>query len=303
MIDFWERRADVLVCTTIVEAGLDISSANTLLIERADVLGLSQLHQLRGRVGRARERGYAYFLYPPEKPLSETAHDRLATIAAHSDLGAGMAVAMKDLEIRGAGNLLGGEQSGHIADVGFDLYIRLVGEAVAEFRGEDSEPEPEMRIELPVEAHLPTDYVESERLRLEMYKRLAEVRSEADVKGVEAELADRYGPLPTEVDNLLAVARFRLLARSAGLTEIVSQGNFIRFGPVQLVESRRLRLQRLYPRSVVKEAAKIALVPRPVSSQIGGDPVRDAALLAWCTAVVNEVFDGANTAERLRPVS
>jgi transcription-repair coupling factor (superfamily II helicase) len=303
MIDFWERRADVLVCTTIVEAGLDISSANTLLIERADVLGLSQLHQLRGRVGRARERGYAYFLYPPEKPLSETAHDRLATIAAHSDLGAGMAVAMKDLEIRGAGNLLGGEQSGHIADVGFDLYIRLVGEAVAEFRGEDSEPEPEMRIELSVEAHLPTDYVESERLRLEMYKRLAEVRSEADVKGVEAELADRYGPLPTEVDNLLAVARFRLLARSAGLTEIVSQGNFIRFGPVQLVESRRLRLQRLYPRSVVKEAAKIALVPRPVSSQIGGDPVRDAALLAWCTAVVNEVFDGANTAERLRPVS
>ena len=303
MIDFWERRADVLVCTTIVEAGLDISSANTLLIERADVLGLSQLHQLRGRVGRARERGYAYFLYPPEKPLSETAHDRLATIAAHSDLGAGMAVAMKDLEIRGAGNLLGGEQSGHIADVGFDLYIRLVGEAVAEFRGEESEPEPEMRIELPVEAHLPTDYVESERLRLEMYKRLAEVRSEADVKGVEAELADRYGPLPTEVDNLLAVARFRLLARSAGLTEIVSQGNFIRFGPVQLAESRRLRLQRLYPRSVVKEAAKIALVPRPASSQIGGDPLRDAALLAWCTAVVTEVFDGAGTAERLQPVS
>ena len=155
MIDFWERRADVLVCTTIVEAGLDISTANTLLIERADLLGLSQLHQLRGRVGRGRERGYAYFLYPPEKPLTETAHDRLATIAAHSDLGAGMAVAMKDLEIRGAGNLLGGEQSGHIADVGFDLYIRLVGEAVAEFRGQDVEPEPEVRIELPVDAHLP----------------------------------------------------------------------------------------------------------------------------------------------------
>ena len=303
MIDFWERRADVLVCTTIVEAGLDISSANTLLIERADVLGLSQLHQLRGRVGRSRERGYAYFLYPPEKPLTETAHDRLATIAAHSDLGAGTAVAMKDLEIRGAGNLLGGEQSGHIADVGFDLYIRLVGEAVAEFRGEDSEPEPEMRIELPVAAHLPTDYVESERLRLEMYKRLAEVRIEADVKGVEAELADRYGPLPPEVDNLLAVARFRLLARSAGLTEIVSQGHFVRFAPVQLVESRRLRLQRLYPRSVVKDAAKIALVPRPMSSQIGADPVRDAALLTWCTKVVTEVFDSADMSERLRTVS
>ena len=216
MVDFWERRSDVLVCTTIVEAGLDISTANTLLIERADLMGLSQLHQLRGRVGRSRERGYAYFLYPPDKPLTELAHDRLATIAAHSELGAGMAVAMKDLEIRGAGNLLGGEQSGHIADVGFDLYIRLVGEAVAEFRGQDSEPDTEVRIELPIDAHLPTDYVESERLRLEMYKRLAEVRSEADVKAVEAELADRYGDPPDPVRNLLAVARFRLLANVGG---------------------------------------------------------------------------------------
>src|SRR3712207_8461716 len=131
MIDFWERRADVLVCTTIVEAGLDIATANTLLVERADMMGLSQLHQIRGRVGRGRERGYAYFLYPPDRPLTETAHDRLATIAAHTDLGAGMAIAMKDLEIRGAGNMLGGEQSGHTVDDGFDLYIRLVGEAVA----------------------------------------------------------------------------------------------------------------------------------------------------------------------------
>ena len=177
MVDFWERKSDVLVCTTIVESGLDVPNANTLIIERADLLGLSQLHQLRGRVGRGGERAYAYFLYPPEKPLTETAHDRLATIAQHSDLGAGMAVAMKDLEIRGAGNLLGGEQSGHIADVGFDLYVRLVGEAVAEYRGDTSVDEPEVKIELPVDAHLPHEYVPSERLRLEMYKRLAEVRS------------------------------------------------------------------------------------------------------------------------------
>ena len=134
MLDFWEKRFDVLVCTTIVESGLDVSNANTMIIERADTLGLSQLHQLRGRVGRSRERAYAYFLYPAEKPLTETAHERLATLAQHSDLGGGMAIAMKDLEIRGAGNLLGGEQSGHIADVGFDLYVRLVGEAVHEFR-------------------------------------------------------------------------------------------------------------------------------------------------------------------------
>ncbi len=290
MIDFWERRADVLVCTTIVEAGLDISTANTLLIERADQMGLSQLHQLRGRVGRARERGYAYFLYPPDKPLTQTAHDRLSTIAAHTDLGAGMAVAMKDLEIRGAGNMLGGEQSGHIADVGFDLYIRLVGEAVADFRGDDTEPEPEMRIELPIDAHLPTDYVESERLRLEMYKRLAQVHTETDVHAVEAELSDRYGDPPEPVQNLLEVARFRLLARRAGLTEIVGQGTNIRFAPADLPDSRQLRLKRLYPRSVVKQAAGYILVPRPQAATVGGPAVKDVDLLRWCAAVVEAIF-------------
>ncbi len=290
MVDFWERRADVLVCTTIVEAGLDISTANTLLVDRSDLLGLSQLHQLRGRVGRGRERGYAYFMYPPDKPLTETAHDRLATIAAHTDLGAGMAVAMKDLEIRGAGNMLGGEQSGHIADVGFDLYIRLVGEAVAEFRGDNTEPEPEMRIELPIDAHLPTDYVESERLRLEMYKRLAEVHTEADVKAVEAELHDRYGQPPEAVDNLLAVARFRLLARSAGLAEIVTQGTYVRFGPASLLDSRILRLKRLYPRSVVKDTAAFILVPKPMAATIGGPPIKDTELLRWASTVIKDIF-------------
>ncbi|SDS28268.1 transcription-repair coupling factor [Microlunatus soli] len=294
MVDFWERRADVLVATTIVEAGLDISTANTLIVERSDTLGLSQLHQLRGRVGRSRERGYAYFLYPPEKPLTETAHDRLATIAAHTDLGAGMAVAMKDLEIRGAGNLLGGQQSGHIADVGFDLYVRLVGEAVAEFRGDGVEPEAEVKIELPIEAHLPTDYVESERLRLEMYKRIAEVREPADIEAVRAELTDRYGAPGSEVESLLAVARFRLLARQAGLSEVVIAGNFIRFAPVDLAESKQLRLKRLYPGSVVKEKAGLMLVPKPKSPQIGGPPIKDLELLDWCTEVVSNVLIATN---------
>ncbi|MGD7706434.1 transcription-repair coupling factor [Microlunatus sp. Y2014] len=291
MVDFWERRTDVLVSTTIVEAGLDISSANTLIIERADLLGLSQLHQLRGRVGRGRERGYAYFFYPPDKPLTETAHDRLSTIAAHSELGAGMAIAMKDLEIRGAGNLLGGEQSGHIADVGFDLYVRLVGEAVAEFRGDAVEPEPEVRLELPVDAHLPGDYVESERLRLEMYKRLAEVRTEADLVEVAAELADRYGDPPPVVETLLAVARLRMAVRTAGLTEVVTQGNNIRFSPAALPESRQLRLKRLYPGSVVKEQAGFVLVPRPKSGTIGGPPLVDRDLLTWCAELIAAVFD------------
>jgi transcription-repair coupling factor (superfamily II helicase) len=290
MVDFWERKSDVLVCTTIVESGLDVANANTLIIERADLLGLSQLHQLRGRVGRGGERAYAYFLYPPEKPLTETAHDRLETIAQHADLGAGMAVAMKDLEIRGAGNLLGGEQSGHIADVGFDLYVRLVGEAVAEYRGDTTEDEPEVKIELPVDAHLPHAYVPSERLRLEMYKRLAEVRSLDQVEEVRSELLDRYGALPDPVDNLLAVARLRVKARAARLTDVNGQGAFVRFSPVDIPESRRVRLDRLYPRSVVKTAVRSILVPRPVSGVLGGEQVRDVAVLDWAGRVIDDII-------------
>lgn len=290
MVDFWERRADVLVCTTIVEAGLDISSANTLIIERADLLGLSQLHQLRGRVGRGRERGYAYFLYPPDKTLTDTAHDRLATMAAHTDLGAGMAIAMKDLEIRGAGNLLGDEQSGHIADVGFDLYIRLVGEAVADYRGETTEPEPEMKIELAVDAHLPTDYIESERLRLEMYKRLAAVRLPDDLDAVRAELLDRYGALPEPVENLFAVSRFRMLARSLGVTEALSAGTMIRFSPVLLADSADLRRARLYPGSRLNKATGQLFLPRPMTAPIAGKPVTDGPLLEWATQALTALL-------------
>ena len=293
MLDFWEKRFDVLVCTTIVESGLDVSNANTLLIERADLLGLSQLHQLRGRVGRGRERAYAYFLYPPDKPMTETAHDRLATIAQHSELGGGMAVAMKDLEIRGAGNLLGGEQSGHIADVGFDLYVRLVGEAVAEFRGDTAGPEQEVSIELPVDAHLPHDYVPSERLRLEAYKRLAAVRSDAEVDEVRAELVDRYGEPPASVGTLLQVARLRVRVRSAGLTEVTAAGPNVRFGQVTLAESATLRLNRLYPRSIVKAATRSILVPRPRTAPVGGTFVSDEPLLDWCRQVVDTVIDPA----------
>ncbi|MEI2714463.1 MAG: transcription-repair coupling factor [Nocardioides sp.] len=291
MLDFWEKRFDVLVCTTIVESGLDVSNANTMIIERADMLGLSQLHQLRGRVGRSRERAYAYFLYPPEKPLTETAHERLATLAQHSDLGGGMAIATKDLEIRGAGNLLGGEQSGHIADVGFDLYVRMVGEAVSQFRG-DAEPElNEVRIELPVDAHLPHDYIESERLRLEIYKRLSEVRSDDDVDQIAEELEDRYGPQPETVISLLLVARFRARARQAGIGEITIVGKHVRFAPVDLPESRVVRLQRLYKGSLVKPATSSVLVPRPQTAVIGGKPIQGVALLQWAREVIDTIID------------
>jgi len=289
VVDFWEKRFDVLVYTTIVEAGLDISNANTLIVERADRLGLSQLHQLRGRVGRGRERAYSYFLYPPEVPLSETALDRLQTIASNTDLGSGMRVAMKDLEIRGAGNLLGGEQSGHIAGVGFDLYVRLVGEAVASFRGESDETPTEIKIELPVDAHLPHDYVPHERLRLEMYKKLAAVVDAAELAEIEAELVDRYGTPPQAVVNLLEVARLRTVARAAGIADISVQGNHVRFGPVELRESQELRLMRLHPGSIIKPALGTILVPKPMTARVGGRPVRDREVLSWAGEVISSV--------------
>ena len=296
MLDFWEKRFDVLVCTTIVESGLDVSNANTMIIERADMLGLSQLHQLRGRVGRGRERAYAYFLYPADKPLTETAHERLATLAQHSDLGGGMAIAMKDLEIRGAGNLLGGEQSGHIADVGFDLYVRLVGEAVHEFRGDGVEEPADVKIELPIDAHLPHDYVPSERLRLEMYKRLAEVRTDEDVTLIREEMLDRYGEPPAPVASLLEVARFRARMRAAGLTDVTVQGKYVRFAPVELPDSAVVRLNRLHPKSIVKANLRTMLVPRPSTAVVGGSPIRDEALLTWARQVVDTVIDPAGAA-------
>jgi len=294
IVDFWNREYDVLVCTTIVESGIDISNANTLIVERADVFGLSQLHQLRGRVGRGRERAYSYFLYPPEKPLTETAHERLATIAQHTDLGAGMYVAMKDLEIRGAGNLLGGEQSGHIEGVGFDLYIRMVGEAVDEFRAlAEGRTEPEsadVRVDLPIDAHIPHDWVPDERLRLEAYKRIASITDAAGVTEVHDELVDRYGQLPLPVGNLLAVALFRAHARTVGLTEVAMQGNYIKFAPVELRESQLMRLQRVYPKSLNKAPTHTILVPKPMTQRIGGQPVTGLELLAWCRALIDGVL-------------
>ena len=300
VLDFWEKRFDVLVCTTIVETGLDISNANTLIVERADRLGLSQLHQLRGRVGRGRERAYSYFLYPPEAPLTETALDRLQTIASHTDLGAGMQVAMKDLEIRGAGNLLGGEQSGHIAGVGFDLYVRLVGEAVASFRGDTDEAPVEIKIELPVDAHLPHDYIPHERLRLEMYKKLAAVADESQLSDIEAELVDRYNAPPEPVRNLLEVARLRTVARAAGIGDISVQGNHVRFGPLELRESQGLRLQRLYPGSIVKPALGTVLVPKPMTARVAGRPLRDREVLTWAGDVIRSVvMDNVGQAARV----
>lgn len=297
---FWDREFDVLVCTTIVETGLDIANANTLIVENAHHMGLSQLHQLRGRVGRSRERGYAYFLYPKGATLTETSYDRLATIAQNNDLGAGMAVAMKDLEMRGAGNVLGAEQSGHIAGVGFDLYVRLVGEAVETFkalaRGEtpvvtDEGPK-EIRIDLPVDAHIPESYINSERLRLEVYRKLAASKDNADLAHVVEEMQDRYGPIPEPVERLLAVARLRHQARRAGVSDITVQGTRIKVHPVELADSKQVRLKRLFPGSSYRAAAKAIQLNFPKAGRNVTDPkLRDIELLQWVADFLASMFE------------
>jgi transcription-repair coupling factor (superfamily II helicase) len=298
ILAFWNRDFDVLVCTTIVESGLDIQNANTLIVERADRFGLSQLHQIRGRVGRGRERAYAYFLYSADEPLSELAHERLTTIATNTDLGSGMRVALKDLEIRGAGNLLGGEQSGHIADVGFDLYMRMVGEAVQEYKSgiiETEEKISECKVELPINAHLSSEYVPGERLRLDLYRRLADVKSPTDVSSIEAELLDRFGELPEEAKALLGVAALRAQAKAVKLTEVVVQGKFLRLAPLVLPESRQLRLTRLYPGSLYKGAASTVLVALPKAAlwnpSQNAPVVVDTSLLAWVVEAVTQLSE------------
>ncbi len=291
MVDFWERKFDVLVSTTIIETGLDIANANTLIIDRADKYGLSQLHQLRGRVGRGRERAYAYFLYDEQKPLSETALDRLSTIAANNDLGSGMQIALKDLEIRGAGNLLGGEQSGHIAGVGFDLYLRMIGEAVSAFRGDVAEGQTELRLELPVDAHIPEEYVESERLRLEAYQKLstasAPTSTDTQIDEVLDELTDRYGEPPQAVVNLIAVSRLRRAAVKAGLSEVVAMGTNLRFAPANLADSVQVRLQRMYPGARYFATANAVSVPMP---RVNAEPLADSDLIDWASTLLAAIF-------------
>jgi transcription-repair coupling factor (superfamily II helicase) len=287
IVDFWEGRFDVLVTTTIIETGIDIANANTLIIDRADKYGLSQLHQIRGRVGRGRERAYAYFLYDDEKPLSELATDRLETIAANNELGGGMQIALKDLEIRGAGNLLGGEQSGHIAGVGFDLYLRMIGEAVSTFRGDVAEGQTELRLELPVDAHIPEEYVESERLRLEAYQKLSTASAPASpddqLDSVVEELTDRYGEPPLQVQNLVAVSRLRRKAQKAGLSDVVAMGGNLRVAPADLPDSIQVRLQRLYPGARLFAQQKAISVPIPRDAS-------DADLIAWLTGLLDAIF-------------
>ncbi len=264
MYDFWNHEYDVLVATTIIESGLDLPQVNTLLVERADRLGLGQLYQLRGRVGRSSQRAYAYLFHPEQQTLGEDAYRRLEAIGEFSDLGSGFELAMRDLEIRGAGSILGQSQAGHIAAVGFDLYVELVADAVAELKGEDVPvvEAPEVRIDLPVDAHLPEDYVSGGNERLEAYRRLAAATTAAEVDDVATEWRDRYGEPPPPARSLLDVARLRVEARRVGLAEIVKVRNEIRLGPVSLRESQQVRLRRLARGAVLRGEKLFLPAPR-----------------------------------------
>jgi transcription-repair coupling factor (superfamily II helicase) len=265
MLDFWNREYDVMVATTIIESGLDLPQVNTLIVERADLLGLAQLYQLRGRVGRSSQRAYAYLFHPPDQSLTEEAHRRLEAIGEATDLGSGFRLALKDLEIRGAGSILGEVQSGHIAAVGFDLYAELVAEAVDQLEGREVEEvgPVEVRIELPVVAHLPEEYVSELSLRLEAYRRLAAATSQAGVDDVRGEWEDRFGPLPEQAARLVELARLRVEAMRVGLTEIVKLRHEVRLGPVDLSASQEVRLRRLAPPSVLRAAEGVIFLPAP----------------------------------------
>jgi len=279
MLDFGDKKTNVLVCTTIIESGLDMPTVNTLIVERADLLGLSQMYQLRGRVGRAHERAYAYLFFPPERSLTEEAHERLKTIAEHSGLGSGFRIAMRDLEIRGAGNLLGAEQHGHIEEIGFDLYVKMMSTAVDEAKGLGWKEDGEVRIDLPLDAYIPKAYIADENLRLEAYRRVAGARTQEDLDEVRSELVDRYGePFPPPVEALFEVARLRRTMMEAGIVEAATVAGKLRVRPIELEDSRQVRLQRLLPTAEWRPGTQTLLVPERAMPKTGVVPWVDDLL-------------------------
>jgi transcription-repair coupling factor (superfamily II helicase) len=261
VFDFWQGEYDVLLCTTIIESGIDMPTVNTLVVDRADRLGLGQLHQLRGRVGRSGQRAYAYLFHPPDQTLTEQAYERLKTIGEATELGSGFKIAMRDLEIRGAGNLLGTGQSGHVAAVGYDLYCQMVKEAVAEMKGEPIKPPAEIKLDVPTDAFLPKDYVEKEESRLEAYRRLANVTTHVEVDDIRAEWEDRYGPVPKEAEALLTIGSLRAECHRLGIKELAVTSRDVRLMPLELKGSEELRLKRLAKDHIFKDATQQLVLP------------------------------------------
>jgi transcription-repair coupling factor (superfamily II helicase) len=273
MMRFWDRDADILVCTVIIESGLDVPNANTLVVDSAHLLGLSQMYQLRGRVGRSTERAFAYFFFPPQRELTEEAHERLTTISRHQALGSGFQIALRDLEIRGAGNVLGAEQHGHIAAVGFDTYARLLQESVAEMKGEPLPEEKELRIDLPVKAFVPPGWVAQEALRLDLYRRIGGAGDHERLAEVRGEVVDRYGRLPEEVETLFAVAALRITCRQLGIEEIATFKQQVRVKPLELAPALEVDLGERVPGATYHATTR--------TLNLEPDRIASAELPAW----------------------
>ncbi|HKV67133.1 MAG TPA: transcription-repair coupling factor, partial [Gaiellales bacterium] len=263
MMQFLRGEFDVLVSTTIIESGLDIPQANTLVVERADTLGLAQLYQIRGRVGRSEEVAHAFLFYPDRRELSDEARHRLSTLADYTELGSGYRIAMRDLELRGAGNLLGDEQSGHVAAVGFELYCELLAEAVAELQGAPLAAAKPVRVEAQVDAYVPASYVPLEAVKIDLHRRVALAVDRSELREIEAELADRFGPLPEPVANLLAIQELRLVAADMGMAVATLRGGTFSFGPVALGSAEVRALRERFP-AVRYSVASRELRLRPV---------------------------------------
>jgi transcription-repair coupling factor (superfamily II helicase) len=315
MLDFVARKFDVLLATTIVENGLDIPNANTIIINRADRYGLSQLYQLRGRVGRSDRPAYAYLLIPPEDNLSPVAKKRLAAIKEFSDLGSGFRVAALDLEIRGAGNLLGGEQSGHIETVGFEMYMKLLEQTVRELKGEEIEDDLRANVNLRVDLKIDEAYVPDMNQRLMLYRKVAAARREAEIERVLEEAQDRYGPLPESVLNLADYGRIRVMADRLGVDSIDREGRVVvlkfrpqaRVDPVRLVALVRQRSDlTLIPPAGLRlnlAAAEAPAAPRPPAPGRQDRKKSPLPAASWWTARARagEVTPGFTKDEILRP--
>jgi transcription-repair coupling factor (superfamily II helicase) len=275
VINFWEKKYDVLVCTTIIESGIDMPSVNTLIVDNADRMGLGQLHQLRGRVGRSGTKAYAYLLTPKGKKISEDATERLKTVGETSELGSGFKIAMRDLEIRGAGNLLGTGQSGHIAAVGYDLYCKLVKEAVEELKEIPEADLEDVEIDIPMTAFIPKDYITRDDAKLEAYRAIADAKLNKDLENIQRIWLDRYGPIPDEAINLFKIAYLRVTARTLGIKKIIAKkipgfGKAewnIHLSPLSLRPSQRVRTLRLYEGSLYKEGNEELILKIPEINQ------------------------------------
>jgi len=264
MLEFLRGDGDVLVCTSIVESGLDIPTANTLIVERADHFGLAQLYQIRGRVGRSRDRAYAYLLYPSHAALTEEASKRLATLSDYTELGSGFKIAMRDLEIRGAGNLLGDEQSGHVAAVGFELYVSMLDEAVRLLAGDaaDETAEP-VRMDLPVDAYVPGDYVPYEAAKIEVHRRVAGAREVAELIVLREELEDRFGPVPDELDNLIRLQDARIKLGRAGAKSVDFRQGRMSVAPIELDSRGAKALREQVPEALYESGRSTVRVRLP----------------------------------------